>query len=105
MVKRFDIYLIQLNPTQGSEIRKTHPCVIISPNEMSAINTVMIAPVTNKGKQYPTRVPVNFQGKNCQIVLDQIRTVDKTRLVKQLGKVSTKTGEKSLAVLKELFAK
>lgn len=105
VVKRFDIYLINLDPTIGSEIKKTRPCLIISPDEMNRyINTVIIAPMTTKGREYPTRVAIKFQGKQAQIVLDQIRTVDKARLVKKLGKVDAPTQTKVLAVLGEMFA-
>lgn len=83
-MKRFDIYLINLDPTLGSEIQKTRPCVIISPDEMNDyIKTVIVAPMTSKGKLYPTRIRCNFQEKEGLIVLDQIRTVDKIRLVKK----------------------
>jgi mRNA interferase MazF len=105
VVSRFDVYLISLDPTQGHEIRKTRPCVIISPDEMNhRIGTVIVAPMTTKGRDYPTRIPLTFQRKKGQIVLDQIRTVDKTRLVKRLGKLDTNTAAKTLAVLQEMFA-
>ncbi len=103
---RFDVWLVTLDPTVGSEIRKTRPALIISPDEMNAhIATVIIAPMTTKGRAYPTRVPCRFQGKSGQIVLDQLRTVDKTRLAKRLGKIDAATGDAVLAVLAELFAK
>src|SRR3989304_2265429 len=105
VTSRFEIYLVSLDPTQGHEIRKTRPCVVISPDEMNHhIGTVIVAPMTTKGREYPTRVPVNFQRKKGQIVLDQIRTVDKTRLVKRLGKLDKNTAVKTLAVLQEMFA-
>ena len=105
VVKRFDVFLINLDPTVGSEIQKTRPCVVISPDEMNRyIATVIIAPMTTKGKQYPTRVVCQFQGKNGQIVLDQIRTVDKKRLVKKLGRVSQDEQKILLDVLAEMFA-
>ena len=105
VVKRFDVFLVNLDPTVGSEIQKTHPCVVISPDEMNRyIATVIIAPMTKKGKQYPTRVACQFQGKNGQIVLDQIRTVDKKRLVKKLGRVSQDEQKILLDVLAEMFA-
>ena len=85
---RFDVLLVTLDPTQGHKIRKTRPCVVISPDEMNRhIGTVIVAPMTTKGREYPTRVPIVFQRKKGQVVLDQIRTVDKTRLVKRLGKL------------------
>ena len=106
MTSRFDVFLISLDPTRGSEIRKTRPCLIISPDEMNDhISTVIVAPMTTKGRPYPTRVPCTFQGKRGQIVLDQIRTVDKTRLVKRLGSISAAAQDKVLDALQELFAR
>lgn len=103
---RFDIFLVSLDPTQGHEIRKTRPCVVISPDEMNRhIGTVIIAPMATHGREYPTRVPVSFQRKRGQIVLDQIRTVDKTRLAKRLGKLDGPTASRTLAVLQEMFAR
>ena len=105
VVKRFDIYLINLDPTIGSEIRKARPCLIISPDEMNNfIATVIIAPMTTKGRNCPTRVPCTFKRKRGQIVLDQIRTVDKTRLIKKLGSIGLDTQEKVLSTLAEMFA-
>ncbi len=104
-IKRFDVFLVNLDPTIGSEIRKSRPCVIISPDEMNRnIRTVIIAPITTKGRTYPTRVPVRFSGKNGQVVLDQIRTIDKSRLMKPLGKLNKKQSDSILSVLGELFA-
>lgn len=103
MVKQFEVYLINLDPTTGSEIKKTRPCVIISPNEMHGLNTVIIAPMTSTCKVYPTRVPVFFEKKDGYIVLDQIRTVDKSRLVKLLGKIGKETAHRVLATLQEMF--
>jgi mRNA interferase MazF len=105
VVSRFDVFLIRLDPTEGREIRKTRPCLTISPDEMNEhIDTVIVAPMTTKGRPYPTRVPVRFKGKSGQIVLDQIRTVDKSRLVKRLGKIDDATRASTLALLAELFA-
>lgn len=104
LVKRFEVHLIALDPTQGSEIRKTRPCVIVSPDELHYLRTVIIAPMTTKGRRYPFRVPVTFQGKRGSIVLDQLRTVDRSRLLQRLGKVSAKTGAKMLALLREMFS-
>ncbi len=105
VVKRFEVYLINLDPTLGHAIKKTRPCLIISPNEMNQhISTVIVAPMTSQGRPYPTRVACRFQGRNGQIVLDQIRTVDKERLVKKLGQVSAAARESVLAVLAEMFA-
>ena len=104
-VRRFDVYLISLDPAKGSEIKKTRPCLIISPDEMNRhIRTVIIAPMTSTIKNYPSRVTTTFQGKRGQVVLDQIRTVDKTRLIKRLGIVSSTAKEKVLNVLQEMFA-
>lgn len=106
VVARFDIYLVNLDPTIGSEIQKTRPCLVISPDEMNRwIQTVIVAPMTTGGRAYPTRVACTFQGKEGQIVLDQIRTVDKARLVRRLGQIDGPTQEKVLATLAELFAK
>lgn len=105
VVKRFDVYLINLDPTIGVEIKKTRPCLVISPDEMNRhINTVIIAPMTTKGRAYPSRVDCKFQGKQGQVVLDQIRTVDKVRLVKKLGRVDAKTQSEVLAILNEMFS-
>jgi mRNA interferase MazF len=105
VVKRFEVYLITLDPTVGGEIRKTRPCLVISPDEMNRfIKTVIVAPMTTKGASYPTRVPCKFQGKQGQVVLDQIRTADKTRLVRRLGRIDKQTREEVLTVLGEIFA-
>ena len=104
-VKRFDVYLVNLDPTVGSEIQKTRPCLMVSPDEMNRhIATVIVAPMTTKGHQYPTRVSCAFQGKDGQIVLDQLRAVDKTRLVRRLGQISADTQDAVLAALAEMFA-
>lgn len=105
VAKRFDVYLVNLDPTVGREIKKTRPCLVISPDEMNShIATVIIAPMTTKGRPYPTRVACEFERKEGQIVLDQIRTVDKTRLVKKLGQINTATQKAVLALLAEMFA-
>lgn len=105
VVKRFEVYLVNLDPTLGSEIQKTRPCLIISPDEMNDhIATVIVAPLTTKGRDYPTRVNCQFEGKVGQVVLDQIRTVDKVRLVKMLGKINASTQKEVLVVLMEMFA-
>lgn len=104
-VARFDVFLVNLDPTIGSEIQKTRPCLVISPNEMNRwIRTVIVAPMTTGGRPYPTRVACEFQGKAGQIVLDQIRTVDKTRLVQKLGQLDESTQQAVLAGLADLFA-
>ncbi|MBW4549981.1 MAG: type II toxin-antitoxin system PemK/MazF family toxin [Aphanocapsa sp. GSE-SYN-MK-11-07L] len=105
VVKRFDVFLVNLDPTIGSEIQKARPCVVVSPDEMNRyIATLIIAPMTTKGKLYPTRVVCQFQGKDGQIVLDQIRTIDKARLVKKLGQISQDEQRAVLDILAELFA-
>jgi mRNA interferase MazF len=104
-VERFEVYLVTLDPTVGSEIQKTRPCLVLSPNEMNRyIATVIVAPMSTKGRSYPSRVTCNIQGKEGQVVLDQLRTVDKTRLVRRLGRVGEDTQEAVLAVLAEMFA-
>ena len=104
-MNRFDVFLVNLEPTIGHEIKKTRPCLIISPNEMNRfIATVIIAPMTSKGRDYPSRVDCTFRGIQGQIVLDQVRTVDKLRLVKRLGAISENTQQKVLQVLNEMFA-
>ena len=106
VTNRFDVFLISLDPTRGGEIRKTRPCLIISPDEMNDhIRTVIVAPMTTKGRPYPSRVPCTFQGKHGQVVLDQIRTVDKTRLVRRLGAISVGVQNKVLDALQEMFAR
>ena len=105
VVKRFDVYLITLDPTIGHEIKKTRPCLVVSPDEMNRfIGTVIVAPMTTKGAPYPTRVPCKFRGKQGQVVLDQIRTIDKTRLVRKLGKIDKQTQAEVLSILGEMFA-
>ena len=104
-VKRFDVCLVTLDPTVGHEIQKTRPCLIISPNEMNRfIGTVIVAPMTTKGKQYPTRIFCTFHGKKGQIVLDQIRTVDKNRIIKNLGRIRKNTQVKTIKLLQEMFS-
>jgi mRNA interferase MazF len=105
VVKRFDVYLVNLDPMLGSEIRKTRPCLILSPDEMNRhIATVIVAPMTTQGRSYPTRVACRFQGKDGQIVLDQLRSVDKVRLVRRLGRVSKSAQKAVLTTLAEIFA-
>jgi mRNA interferase MazF len=103
--KRCDIYLINLDPTMGMEIQKTCPCVVISPDEMNKyIATVLVAPMTTKIHPYPSRVSCEFEGKTGQVVLDQIRAVDKIRLVKKLGRLNKDHQKAVLSVLNEMFA-
>ncbi|MCX5973342.1 MAG: type II toxin-antitoxin system PemK/MazF family toxin [Coprothermobacterota bacterium] len=105
VANRFDVYLINLDPTVGSEIQNTRPCLIISPDEMNRyIRTVIVAPMTTAGKDYPTRISCEFQKKTGYIVLDQIRTIDKTRLIKRLGTLDSETQLKVISTLQRLFA-
>ena len=105
VINRFDVYLVVLDPTIGSEIQKTRPCLIISPDEMNRhIATVIVAPMTTKGRSYPTRVACTLQGKEGQVVLDQIRTIDKSRLARKLGQINDETQLEVLSVLNEMFS-
>jgi mRNA interferase MazF len=103
-VHRFDIWLVQLDPAQGSEIRKTRPCVVISPDEMSSLKTAIVAPMTSKGFSFPTRIQCFFQGKKGLILLDQMRAVDKSRLTEKLGVIPKSIQIKIINCLQELFA-
>jgi mRNA interferase MazF len=104
-INRFEVYLVNLDPTVGHEIKKVRPYLVVSPDEMNHhIRTVIVAPMTTKGRAYPTRVPCRFKGKTGQIVLDQLRTVDSVRLVRKLGKISHKTASDVLTILQEMFA-
>ena len=104
-IRRFDVHLVNLDPTQGSEIRKTRPCVVISPDEMNRhIRTVIVAPMTSRQRGYPTRVEVTFQRRKGQVVLDQIRTVDKSRLVTRLGRLPERRAREVAQVLVEMFS-
>lgn len=105
VINRFEVHLVNLDPTVGSEIQKTRPCLIISPDELNHnIRTAIVAPLTTRGRPYPTRVPCRFQGKSGQVVLDQIRTVDQQRLIKKLGRLDGKTAAQVLDVLQEMFS-
>jgi mRNA interferase MazF len=105
VINRFDVFLVNLDPTVGSEIKKTRPCLVISPDEINRhIRTVIIAPMTTAGKDYPTRVSCTFKKKTGQIVLDQIRTLDRTRLIKKLGMIEPDTQSEVISVLQRLFA-
>ncbi len=104
--QRDEVYLVSLDPTQGSEIRKSRPCLVVSPNEMNAhLRTIIIAPMTTVERPYPTRVPIAFQGKRGQVALDQIRTVDRLRLTRRLGTISAKAAQAVSSVLTEMFAR
>lgn len=105
VVERFDVFLINLDPTVGSEIKKARPCLIISPDEMNRyIRTLIVAPMTTAGKKYPTRVRCKFQGKKGQIVLDQIRTIDKSRLIRKIGTVEPQVQAEVISTLQSMFA-
>jgi len=105
VANRFEVYLVNLDPTVGSEIRKTRPCLVVSPDDSNAhLSTVIVAPLTTKGRAYPTRVASQFGSKQGYIVLDQLRTVDRTRLVKRLGKIDEQAQKAVLACLAEMFA-
>lgn len=104
-VKRFDVYLVALDPAVGSEIRKTRPCVVISPDELnSLVRTVIVAPLTSKGQPYPTRVVCRFGGLPGQIALDHMRGVDTSRLLRRLGRLEAATAAELLQCLAALFA-
>lgn len=104
-VRRYDVYLVNLDPTLGSEIKKTRPCLVISPDEMNRhIRTVIIAPMTSVTRDYPSRVDVTFQRKKGQVVLDQIRTVDKARLAQHLGRLPEPSCREVSGILKHMFA-
>lgn len=103
-VSRFQVWLVQLDPTQGSEINKTRPCVVISPDELSALSTVLMAPMTSQGFKFPCRVACTFKEKRGLILLDQIRAVDKTRLVSKLGVIDEETQMELCQRLQVLFA-
>jgi mRNA interferase MazF len=105
VISRFEVHIVSLDPTVGSELRKTRPCLVVSPDEMNhAIRTVIVAPMTTKGHPYPTRVPCRFKGREGQVVLDQIRAVDATRLVTRLGRLDRRAAGEVLRVLGEMFA-
>ena len=103
-VKRFEIWLVTLDPTKSSEIRKTRPCLIISPDEMNGwLRTIIAAPMTTAERSYPTRVAIRFENKDGQIALDQLRCIDKTRLIKPLGRAPKETCQSVADTLIEMF--
>ena len=105
VVRCGDVFLIDLNPTRGSEIQKTRPCVVVSPDELNSyLRTFIVAPMTTGGHPYPFRVPCRFMRRAAYVVLDQIRTVDQERLVRRLGSLTPATLKKALAILQEMFA-
>ncbi len=104
-MKRFEVYWVSLDPTVGREIQKTRPCLIISPDEMNRLlGTVIVAPMSTRIRNFPFRVTCRFQGKSGQILLDQLRTVDKVRLIRQLGQISPHVQKAVLATLSEMFS-
>ncbi|HAM57095.1 MAG TPA: growth inhibitor PemK [Elusimicrobia bacterium] len=103
--RRGEVFLVDLDPTRGSEIRKTRPCVVVSPDELNVhLRTLIVAPLTTGGQPYPFRVPCRFHGKAGYIVVDQIRTVDHERLLRRLGRLAPVTLGKTLSVLQQMFA-
>jgi mRNA interferase MazF len=105
LVKRFEVYLITLDRTRGSEIRKTRPCLVISPDEMNRhLSTVIVAPMTTTRRGYPTRIEIVFADKKGDIALDQLRTVDRTRLVRKLGQIEETLAQEVANRLVEMFA-
>lgn len=104
--RRYEVWLVALDPSRGSEIRKTRPCVIVSPDEMNRhLMTAIVAPMTTTERAYPTRIAVALQGKKGQVALDQLRAVDRQRLVRKLGSISPKTADLVSATLSEMFAR
>ena len=104
VIHPYDIVLVNLEPTIGHEIRKSRPCVVISPAEMNAnLETILIAPMTTKSHPYPSRIPLSFAGKNGWIVLDQIRSIDRKRVLKHLGKLEHSTIRNIKAIIKEML--
>lgn len=105
VINRFEVYLVALDPVVGSEIKKTRPCLVVSPDEINhRLQTIILAPMTTQGRDYRSRVPCRFKGKDGQVVLDQIRTVDRTRLIRKLGRIDDKTADAVLELLQEMFA-
>ncbi|HCL90379.1 MAG TPA: growth inhibitor PemK [Candidatus Atribacteria bacterium] len=104
VIRQYEVYLISLDPTIGHEIKKARPCVIISPDEMNKnISPIIIAPMTTQSHFYPTRIPLKFTGKDAWIVLDQLRTVDRKRLIKKLGKIEQVIINQVKSILKEML--
>jgi mRNA interferase MazF len=105
VINRFEVWLIRLDPTLGSEIKKTRPCAVVSPDELNHhLQTAIVAPMTTKGRPSPFRLSCQFKGKKGRIVLDQLRTLDKVRFIKRLGRLDPKTAAAMLDVLQEMFA-
>jgi mRNA interferase MazF len=105
VISRFEVYLVNLDPTVGSEIKKVRPCLVVSPDALNRkLRTVIVAPMSTKGHFFPTRVSCRFKGKPGQVVLDQIRAIDQMRLIKKLGRLESKTAAGVLEKLQEMFA-
>jgi len=105
ILRRGDVFLVNLDPTRGGEIQKTRPCVVVSPDELNDhLRTFIVAPLTTGRHPYPFRIPCRFEGRAGYVVLDQIRTVDRERLVRKLGKLSSSTMRRTLVILQEMFA-
>jgi mRNA interferase MazF len=103
--RRGEIYLVNLSPSLGGEIQKSRPCLVVSPDELNRhLKTLIVAPMTTGSHRYPFRVPCRFRGRSGHVVLDQIRTVDRDRLLGRLGRLSSSTLKESLAVLQEMFS-
>lgn len=103
-ILQYSVYLVNLDPTIGHEIKKTRPCLVISPDEMNQnIQTVIIAPMTTKSHKYPTRIPVTLQNKKGWIILDQLRTIDNQRLIKKIGKINAETVKDVKSIIKEML--
>ena len=103
-IHRFEVWWVNLEPTKGSEIRKTRPCVIISPDELAALKTVIVAPMTSQGFDFPSRISCEFAEKQALILLDQMRAVDKDRLLEKMGILEASAQKKVIGCLLELFA-
>ena len=105
VINRFDVWLVNLDPTIGAEMRKARPCLVISPNEMNQyVRTVIVAPMTTQGRPYPTRIACRIKGKSGQVALDQLRAVDRARLVRRLGRLEPRPSARVLEVLQEMFS-
>lgn len=105
VISRFDVVLVRLDPAEGREVRKTRPCLVVSPDEMNRhLGTVIVAPMTTQVRDYPSRVPVRFRGKAGQVALDQLRTVDRGRVRRRLGRIDDLTGHRVLGLLVETFS-
>jgi len=102
--RRGDVLLVSLDPTRGGEIRKTRPCVVVSPDELNLhLRTYVVAPLATGSHAYPFRVPCRFQGRSGHVVLDQVRTIDRDRVVRKLGRLSPRTLDRCLRILSEMF--